>query len=59
MEQQVNAMRAEFAEEVRQLQAQVNQVARISSNHEERMARIEQLLERLVSTLQAEAVGGR
>jgi hypothetical protein len=59
MEQQVNAMRAEFSDQVQQLQAQVNQLSRVGASHDERMARIEQLLERLLTTLQAEAQGGR
>jgi chromosome condensin MukBEF ATPase and DNA-binding subunit MukB len=59
MEQELNAMRAEVADQMRQMQAQINQLGRVGASHDERMTRVEQLLERLLSTLQAEALEGR
>jgi len=52
-------MRAEFADQIRQIQAQINQIARVASDNDQRAARLGQLMERLFATLQAEANGGR
>jgi len=55
MEQQIAAMRAEFADKFTQLQAQVNELARVAINSNQRQDRLEQLIQRLLSTLEEEA----
>ena len=55
-DQQLAALRAEFSDQVRQLQAQVNELARGSKDHDERLEGIESTLGRILTILQAEAV---
>jgi flagellar biosynthesis/type III secretory pathway protein FliH len=55
MEQQMASMRMEFMDNVKQLQAQVNEVARSGSNRDQRMVRIEQSVGSILAVLQAEA----
>lgn len=57
MEQQMASLRAEFTDQIRQLQAQINDVARTNSNYDQRLTQIERLMGQILTILEAEASG--
>lgn len=55
MQQQLMALRAELEDQLRRVQAQVNDLGRSSADHGERLEGIEETLGRILAILQAEA----